>query len=229
MSRTPDDAAAAAPTRGAARRKARPRDSAATSARILRVAAQEFAERGLHGARVDRIAARADVNKRMIYHYFGSKTALYLAVLEHAYERVRSQEQKLDLTKLEPVEAMRTLAEFTFDGFVRDPSFIQLLNGENLNRARVLRTSKKIATMHSPLIGMVADILKRGADAGVFRRGIDPWQMWISIAALGYFYFSNVHTLSVITAQEQTKPDRIAARRAHVVEVVLGFLRPEPR
>ncbi|KAF0119706.1 MAG: tetR [Xanthobacteraceae bacterium] len=107
-----------------AERTVRKRDSAGTRARILNVATREFANKGYEGAKTDDIADRARINKRMIYHYFSSKELLYLAVLEAAYERARSAEQKLELDQLAPVEALTRFVEFTFDSFVRDRTFI---------------------------------------------------------------------------------------------------------
>ena len=204
----------------------RGRDADATRQRILKAAKAEFARLGLGGARVDAIAERAKANKRMIYHYFGDKEGLFVAVLEAAYDRVRSAEQALDLEHMEPLAAMRRMVEFTFDSFVKDRSFIQLLNNENLYKARHLKKSTKIARMHSPLIGMIDGILRRGIAAGVFRAGVDPTQLWISIAALSYFYFSNIHTLSTIFDRDLADAKALSERRAHVVQLVLDSLRP---
>ncbi len=151
--------------RGSGRRR-KPRDSAATSASILAAATKEFAAYGFGGGRVDRISERAGVNKRMIYHYYGDKRGLYLAVLEQAYHRERSAEQTLELAALEPREAMQRLIEYTFDSFVKDRSFIKLLNDENLHKAANLKRSKRIAEMHSPLIAIMQKILERGARSG---------------------------------------------------------------
>ena len=145
------------------------RDPDATKAKILAAAWHEFAQKGFAGARVDAIATRSGANKRMIYHYYGDKEGLFIAVLEAAYDRVRSAELALDLEHMEPVAAMRRMVEFTFDSFVKDRSFIQLLNNENLYKARHLKKSTRVARMHSPLIGMIDDILRRGVETGVFR------------------------------------------------------------
>jgi TetR/AcrR family transcriptional regulator len=204
----------------------RPRDSAATAAAILAAATKEFAAYGFGGGRIDRIAERAGVNKRMIYHHYGHKRGLYLAVLEQAYHRERSAEQKLELEALEPREAMQRLVEYTFDSFVKDRTFIKLLNDENLHKAAHLKRSKRIAEMHSPLIAIMQGILERGAATGVFRRDLDPTQTWISIAAVSYFYFSNIYTLSTIFRRNLDEPQAREARRRHVVDVILSYLRP---
>jgi TetR/AcrR family transcriptional regulator len=204
----------------------RGRDSAATAAAILAAATKEFATYGFGGGRIDRIAERAGVNKRMLYHHYGHKRGLYLAVLEQAYHKERSAEQKLELEALQPREAMQRLIEYTFDSFVKDRSFIKLLNDENLHKAAHLKRSKRIAEMHSPLIESMRKTLERGADAGAFRRDVDPMQTWISIAAVSYFYFSNVYTLSTIFRRDFDAPAAREARRRHVVDLVLSYLRP---
>lgn len=203
------------------------RDPDATRARILDAAVAEFAAKGLGGARVDEIAVRAGANKRMLYHYFGNKDDLFLAALESAYADIRDAEQALDLGKLPPMEAMRQLVEFTFDYFILRPEFVTLLNSENLHRARHLRRSRSIRAMHSPLIALIEGILARGEAEGSMRGGVDPMQLYISIAGLGYFYNSNIHTLSTIFARDFDSAAERAQRRAHMVEVVLGFLNKE--
>ncbi len=202
------------------------RDPEAARQRILQAALAEFSDKGLGGARVDVIAQRAGANKRMLYHYFGNKDDLFLAVLELAYGEIREAEQALNLDDLSPVEGMRKLVIFTFDYFVRAPYFINLLNSENLHNARHLRRSKAILDMHGPVIGLITDLLQRGIAEGVFRDDADPIEVFITNAAVGYFYFSNIHTLSVIFDRDLQSEEEIAARRAHVADVVLGYLRP---
>jgi AcrR family transcriptional regulator len=200
------------------------RDPERTRARILEAARAEFARRGLGGARVDQITARAGSNKRMIYYYFGNKEALFLAALESAYEHMRKAEQSLKLTDLDPAEGMRRLVQFTWEYYLAHPEFITLLNSENLHRARHLKKSKEIRALHSPLVAMLESLLQRGQRAGVFRRGVDPVQLYISIAALGYFYLSNNHTLSAIFGRDLMRPQALKQRLAHMTELVLGYL-----
>jgi AcrR family transcriptional regulator len=195
-----------------------------TRARILEAARVEFARDGLGGARVDRITARAGSNKRMIYYYFGNKESLFLAALESAYEHIRKAEQSLKLTDLDPAEGMRRLVRFTWEYYLAHPEFITLLNSENLHRARHLKESKEIRAMHSPLVAMLEGLLQRGQRAGVFRRGVDAVQLYISIAALGYFYLSNNHTLSTIFGRDLMRAQALRQRLAHMTEFVLGYL-----
>jgi AcrR family transcriptional regulator len=204
---------------------AAPRDPAATRARILGAAKIEFARVGPDGARVDRIASLAGANKRMLYYYFGSKDELFRAVLEAAYEHIRESEKALHLGEVEPREAIRRLVAFTWDYYLAHPEFLSLLNSENLHRAAHLKRSTKVRRMHSPFVAMIADILERGRRAGVFRDAVDAVQLYISIAALAYFYLANNHTLSAIFGRDLKAKRARDARLAHMTDVVLGYLR----
>lgn len=201
------------------------RDPERNQERILKAATGEFARFGLGGARVDRIAARAGANKRMLYYYYGNKEELFLAVLEAAYAQIRSAEQKLHLGDLAPEEAIRRLVEFTWDYYLAHPEFLTLLNSENLHRARHLRRSKHVAALHSSFVATIKEVLERGARAGRFRNGIDPVQLYISIAALGYFYLSNRYTLSTIFRRPLLAPKHRAERLKHMSALLLGYLR----
>ncbi len=145
-------------------------------------------------------------------------------MLERAYEKIRGQESALRLENLPPAEAMRRLVRFTFKYFVENQYFVALLNSENLHRARHLKKSKEIRALHSPLVAMLDVLLRRGQRAGVFRRGVDPVQLYISIAALGYFYLSNNHTLSTIFGQDLMQARALKRRLAHMTALVLGYL-----
>jgi TetR/AcrR family transcriptional regulator len=214
------------PERRAARTAPRRRDPAATRTKLLTAARREFAQSGLAGARVDEIAARAGVNKQLVYHYFGDKDALYLAVLEWVYEELRAKERELNLEGLPPERAIRKLIESSFDHLAEHPDFIVLLNDENRGGARHVRGSKKLEALHSPLVSMVSKILAEGVRAGVFRKGINPVHLYISIAGLSYFFFSNTPTLSAIFGRDLSSPVARRARRKHVVDLVLQSLRP---
>jgi TetR/AcrR family transcriptional regulator len=202
------------------------RDPAATRKKLLIAARREFADSGLAGARVDEIAARAGVNKQLVYHYFGDKDALYLAVLEWVYEEIRAQERKLNLEGLPPQQAIKRLIEASFDHLAAHPDFIVLLNDENRGGARHVRGSRKLEAMHSPLVSMVSAILAEGVRAGVFRKGVNPVHLYISIAGLSYFYFSNTPTLSAIFGKDLSSPAARRARRKHVADLVMQSLRP---
>lgn len=201
------------------------RDPVRTRARILDAAKAEFAELGLGGARVDGIAVRAGVNKRMLYHYFGGKDDLFLAVLEAAYADIRDAEKALRLEHLAPVEAITTLVTFTWNYFLENPEFLRLVNSENLHKARHLQGSAVIRDLHTPFVAMVADILARGEADGSFRGGVDPVQIIMSIAALGYYYLTNRYTSSILFDRDLMAQEALDARLAHILDTVLGYLR----
>lgn len=202
----------------------RTRQPDVTRRNIMDAALFEFAAKGLAGARVDEIAERSGSNKRMIYEYFGNKEGLWLTVLERAYEKMREEEHAIDVARMPPVDGMRYLMEFNFRFCSRNPEFIALLNAENLHKAGYLRESKKIQQLYSPLLAVIRDLLERGQRDGVFRKQVDPVELYITIAALGWFYFSNVHTLSTIFGRNLLSPKSQKARLDHSIEVVLGFL-----
>ena len=210
----------------ARRRPPGERDPERTRAAILEAATAEFTANGLNGARVDEIARRSGVNKRMIYYYFGDKEGLYLAVLEATYTAIRSAEVGLQLADRDPVDGMRELIQFTWNYFLKHPEFLSLLATENLHRARFLKQSQEIRHLHSPLIDTISRLLERGARQKVFRPNVDPVQLYITIAGLGFFYLANKHTLSTIFDRDLTSPENRAARGRHIAEVVLGYLRP---
>jgi AcrR family transcriptional regulator len=200
------------------------RDPEGMRLRILEAAKQEFANHGLAGARVDRIAAKADANKRMLYYHVGNKEDLYLAVLEGAYEKIRAEERELDLEHLDPPEAIRRLIEFTWTYFLRNPEFLALLNTENLARAKHLKRSTKVKSMHSPFVEMIRTVVNRGVASGDFTVAVDPVQLYISIAALAFFYLSNSATLSVIFGRDLLSQDAKNERLDHMVGLVLAAL-----
>lgn len=200
------------------------RDADRSQSTILAAARDEFAEFGLGGARVDRIAERAGLNKRLIYYYFEDKEKLFQAVLEQAYRDIREQEAKLHLTELEPATAVRRLIEFTWDYYLEHPEFLTLLNSANLHKARHLAESRRARELNSPLIETLAAVLERGRKDGSFRGGVDPVQLYVSIASLAYFYLSNSHTLSAIFGRDLLTPKARAERLSHMNDVILGYL-----
>jgi AcrR family transcriptional regulator len=200
------------------------RDPIRSQASILAAAALEFAASGLGGARMESIAERAQVNKRLIYYYFADKEQLFQAVLEQTYRQIREEERALQLGALDPTLAIRKLVEFTWDYYLKHPEFMTLLNSANLHRARHLKGSKQAREMNFPLVEMLGDILERGRKLGQFRGGIDPVQLYVSIAGLAYFYLSNNYTLSTIFERDLMAPKARSERLSHMCEVILGYV-----
>jgi len=202
----------------------RSRDADRSQLAILASARDEFSARGLAGARMDSIAERAGLNKRLIYYYFGSKDDLFLAVLERVYADIREAEQRLHLDEIDPVEAIRQLVSFTWHYYLEHPEFITLLNSENLHCAAHLKRSERIQEMNSPLVQLLDTVLERGRRDKLFRAGVDPVQLYISIASLCYFYLSNNHTLSAIFGRDLRAPKAMAQRLSHMTDLVLGYV-----
>lgn len=200
-------------------------DPARTRQDIIAVATAEFAEKGLSGARIDRIAARTRTSKRGIYYYFGSKEKLYICVLEEAYRRIRSIENGLALDHLPPEEALRTLVGFTFDYQSANPDFVRLVMNENMHHARYLARSTAIQQLNVTAIDAIRDVLCRGVEQGAFRAGIDPVDLHMSISALCFFNVSNRYTFSRIFKRDLTSPAAMRARRASIIETILAAVR----
>ncbi len=207
-------------------RRARVRDPEASRRALLEAARDEFALKGFAGARVDEIASRAGVNKQLVYHHFTDKDTLYLAVLERLYEDIRAAENELHLFGLQPERAIRKLIGFSFDYLAENPHFVALLNEENRYGAGHTRRSEKLPEMHSRFVTLLKDTLAAGVRAGIFRAGIDAMQLYISIAGMSYFYFSNGPTLSVIFDRDLGTPAAREKRRKHVIDLIMHSLRP---
>ena len=208
-----------------AKQAARTHDPERTTADILEVATREFADKGLAGARIDVIAEAMRTSKRMIYYYFGSKEGLYVAVLEEAYRRMRAIEADLHLEDLAPEEALRRLVAFTVDYQRAHPEFIRLVMTENIHRGEYLQRSSAIQTLNVPAIAGLRSVYERGVGAGVFRPGLDPVDLHMSISALSVFNIANRHTFSLIFQTDFDDPAAVSARRDSIVEMIVRFVR----
>jgi AcrR family transcriptional regulator len=197
----------------------RRRDSGRTRTEILEVATGEFAARGYNGARVDEIAARTRTTKRMIYYYFGGKKQLYLAVLERAYARIRAAEQAVRVDHLDPVTAIRRLAEITFDHHEAHPDFIRLVSFENVHHGEHVAELAQLVDLNAPVIRLIDEILGRGRAQGIFRDDIDAVDVHLVISAFCVFRVANRYTFGAIFGRDLVDP----ARREHY-RTLLGDL-----
>ncbi|MCG1019143.1 MULTISPECIES: TetR family transcriptional regulator [Burkholderiaceae] len=200
------------------------RDPEGTRRRILAAAAEAFANGGLSGARVDQIACRAGTNERMLYYYFGSKEQLFTAVLEQALTGFAEAERTLDLNGLAPVEAMTRLAHFIWAFYHQHPDLLRLLNNENLHEARYLQQSTRIRETVSPMLATLSGILERGHRAGLFRAGIDPLRLYVTISGLGYYIVSNRHTLKATLGRDFGQGDEHAEMVRLNTDMLLAYL-----
>lgn len=200
------------------------RDPNATRARILAAAKAEFARKGLGGARVDDIAARAKANKRMLYHYFGNKEELFRITLEDAYSGIREAEARLEIEKDDPITALKRLIRFTWGYYLENPEFITLVNSENLHKARHIKSSERMRELSRPFVGRMRALLERGAEAGMFRKDLDPVQVNITIAAIGYYYLTNRFTGSIVFERDLMSKTALDQRLDFNIRTILRVI-----
>jgi AcrR family transcriptional regulator len=196
---------------------------------ILTIATEEFALKGLSGARVDEIAERMQTSKRMIYYHFGGKDALYRAVLAKVYGDIRTRESQLNLSELTPVEAIRRLVELTFDYDESHVAFIRLVSIENIHRAKHLAKLTSLRDVNSSVIKTLGDLIKRGLDAGVFQHDVDPVDLHLFISAFCFFRVSNQHTLGVLFDRDLSDPKIRKKHKKMIVDAVLNLLGVSPK
>jgi acetyl esterase len=177
-------------------------DPDAVRAEIMQAAREAFARNGLSGTRIEEIAARTSTSKRMIYYYFGDKEGLYREVLADAYRRIRLAEEALDLQHLDPVAALRQLAEFTFENHAAQRDFIRLVMIENVHEGAHMLDADAISGQNLSAIRLLEDIYRRGCEAGLFRPGLSALELHWHISALSYFNVSNRATFSAIFGEE---------------------------
>ncbi len=203
------------------------RDAGRSKRAILQASLIEFSTHGHAGARIDTIAQRAGVSKPLIYSYFGDKNALYAAALREAYVQIREGERALDLDHKDPETAIRDLVDFTLRHFQQKPWFITMLNNENMRGGDTIRKIQDVGDIQSHLMGELRSVMDRGVTMGLFRAGIAPTDLYISIASLCYFPISNMHTLRAVF-NAPIDEAWLAKRSDDIGEMVIRFLRPEP-
>ena len=200
------------------------RDAEATKERILNVGITEFCETGYSGSRIQKIAEKSGCNIRMIYHYYGNKEGLYKAALERVYGSIRSSETDLGLENLDPVVAIRSLVEFTFEHHLQNRELVDLVVVENVQRGKYLKGLQNISQDSNQLIERIEQVLAAGKKQGKFLRNTDAFQLYVSILSLSFFHLSNKHTLSIMYERDLNNADWVADRKAHVVSMVLAGL-----
>ncbi len=198
------------------------RDAAQTRARILRAARNEFMRHGYSGARIERISRAGRSSDRMIYYYFASKEALYLAVLEGVYSELGEAESALAIDPERPVEALEALIDFTWRYYLEHPEFVALLSNENLQRGRHVTKSVKVKQLSRPVLGILGTILAEGTRQKVFRRDLDVAQVYLTLAALGYFYLSNRFTLSSFLGFDLMRAEACECWLAEIKRVMMA-------
>jgi AcrR family transcriptional regulator len=204
------------------------RNADRTREKILRAAIGEFATHGYSGARVERIRQRARANTRMIYHYFGDKSRLYVAVLERVIGELRLEELRLEVDQvdqIDPVAGLLQLFDFIDRHFTAHPELMTLLSGENLLRGRFLRRSAKTPIISSPLMPLMEELLRRGERKGLIRPGVDPLHLYVVMVALCYFHRSNAHTLSFLFRTDLLASGWQSEHKKVATDLLAGYLR----
>jgi AcrR family transcriptional regulator len=193
----------------------------ATRESILRAATKVFAKHGYEGGKVEQISKAARSYDRKIYYYFGSKEGLFIAVIEEAYRRFNEAESTLVLNEAQPAQALADVIRFVWGYYQKNPEFITLLNTENLHRGRHIGKSLRARELSSPVIGVTARVLAAGVQQKIFRSDLAARDVYLMIAAMGYFYLSNRYTLSAFLGENLETPAAIAHWEAFMIDAVL--------
>lgn len=206
------------------------REQAAQTTRdnILRAATKVFARYGYDGGSVEKISQAAKSFDRMIYYYFGSKEGLFIEVLEDMYRRMNDAELELDLDLEQPVESLKEVIRFVVTYYSKNPEFITLLNTENLHRGKHISKSMRAREYSSPAIAIIRQLLESGVKTNVFRDDVSARNVYLLIAATGYFYISNRHTLSAFLGEDLQTPEAMAEWQAFITSTVLRTVMLKP-
>ncbi|WP_372657754.1 TetR family transcriptional regulator [Hydrogenophaga sp.] len=220
----------ASPVRRTAAKRTGVREQAAQTTRdnILRAATKVFARYGYEGGSVEKISLSAKSFDRMIYYYFGSKEGLFIEVLEEMYRRMNDAELKLDLDLEQPVESLKEVIRFVVTYYSKNPEFITLLNTENLHRGKHISKSMRAREYSSPAIAIIRQLLESGVRQGVFRADVSARNVYLLIAATGYFYISNRHTLSAFLGEDLQTPEAMGEWLAFITSTVLRTVMQTP-
>ena len=206
------------------------REQAAQTTRdnILRAATKVFARYGYEGGSVEKISQSAKSFDRMIYYYFGSKEGLFIEVLEDMYRRMNDAELALDLDLEQPVASLKEVIRFVVTYYSKNPEFITLLNTENLHRGKHISKSMRAREYSSPAIAIIQKLLESGVKKKVFRADISARNVYLLIAATGYFYISNRHTLSAFLGEDLQTPEALTDWQAFITSTVLRTVMHNP-
>jgi AcrR family transcriptional regulator len=197
----------------------------ATRDSILKAAIKVFAKHGYDGGSVEKISKAARSYDRMIYYYFGSKEGLFIAALEEIYRRFNEAESQLSLDE-HPVEALKDVVRFVVGYYRANPEFVTLLNSENLYRGKHIAKSLRAQEFSLPAIRIFERLLKRGIDDGLMRHDVSGRDLYLMVAAMGYFYQSNRFTLSAFLGENLEAPAAFAHWESFVIDSVLRTVAP---
>jgi len=191
-----------------------------TRGKILKAAEDEFAEKGLYGARMDKIKESAGVNKRMLYAHFTNKETLYATILSIVYDRMSAMEETLLQNQKPPLEFIEELICKYFDFLHDNPSYVKLIMWENLNEAKYLSQSQAHSNRNRGFF-LTKKILEQGIAEKVFKPNIDIAEITLSLNMFCFSYFSNIHTMSYLMDVDYNKPSELQKRRQYIVNLIL--------
>ncbi|PIB91089.1 TetR/AcrR family transcriptional regulator [Caulobacter sp. FWC2] len=218
------DAVLDATTKTDAENAPRKRNAERTRKAILAAALKEFAQAGFAGARIERIVKAAKCNIRMLYHYFGDKKGLYMAVLESAYMDLRTREAELKIDFEKPLDGFLELQRFTFDYFEKNPRFEGLLRNENLQHGKFAAQSRVVTETAFPLRRTIEKLIESGQRQGIFGPNLDPVQIYVTIAAMSRFHLANGYSLSATLDTDMSAPEWRKARLDHALGLLEAYL-----
>ncbi len=162
---------------------------------VLKAGEEVFAAKGLFGARVDEIAVKSGINKRLVYKEFPSKEELYKAVLHQAYKKMANAESKIFAPFDTCEEAVKNVIKKYFE-FLRDnPSYVKLILWENLNEGKYIK-ELDLSDIKTKVSDYMYSVLTEGKKSGEFKKDLDENQIVFSLMTFTFSYFSNKHTMS---------------------------------
>lgn len=192
--------------------------------RILKTATRLFAEKGFSGISVDEIVDTAGINKRMVYHYFGSKAKLFQAALSAEYKKLEALEIKT-LNPTDPIEKIITdIVRAYFDFLQANPEFVQLLLWENLNKGRNL-DQMNIQLSKSPMLDLLVKAINTGKEKGTVRQEVDSRFLLISLIGNCKIYYSNRYTLSRALNLDLGSPRTLTHAKKAVTDLLLNGIK----
>jgi TetR/AcrR family transcriptional regulator len=192
---------------------------------ILQAAVREFARQGVAGARTDAIARAAKVNKALLYYYFKDKEALYGAVLDQVFGGLIACVGEVLSRDLQPRDKIIAYAGAHFDYVASHPLYPRIVQGEMMGAGRggASHLEGIVKRYFRPLFGRVAAVLKAGQASGEFR-AVDPLHFVPSMIAVIVFYFTSAPVMRLMTGKDPMSPERVAARRAAVLDFISAAL-----
>lgn len=196
-----------------------------TKSAILKAALEEFAGHGVAGARTDAIANAAGVNKALLYYYFKDKETLYGATIESVFAGLAAKLGAVLDSALPPREKMLAYVGAHFDAVAANPRYPRLVQHEMMRADTGLspHIQRIVEKYQKPLFGKLVRVFEEGIHAGEFRK-VDIVQFVPSMVAVIVFYFSSTPMLRSIMPGDPLSPERIAARRAAVVDFISAAL-----